>query len=158
MLIPQWQTKTPIRGDSPRMSTSCTNSLETVSVPRAGARITPAAAAAPLASTTDWGMSWGPRKAPQANIPGLEVASGWKDPERQKRSGSSSNPSRSAISTSSADVCMPTERTTRSKTSSLKLLASSTYERTKLSVRGSGSMEWTRERRNRTPCSCLARS
>jgi hypothetical protein len=36
-----------------------------VSVLRASARISPAADAAALASTTDWGMSFGPWKAPQ---------------------------------------------------------------------------------------------
>jgi heterodisulfide reductase subunit A len=46
-----------------------------------------AAAAAALASMTDWGMSFGPVKAPQAKMPGREVATGVKLPVVTKRCG-----------------------------------------------------------------------
>ena len=42
--------------------------------------------AAALASMTDWGMSFGPVKAPQAKMPGREVATGSKLVVRAKPS------------------------------------------------------------------------
>ena len=66
MLRPQLQTKTPTRGGSPATSCSGGKSFFFIRVPRAAARGLVAAAAAALPSITDWGMSLGPVKAPQA--------------------------------------------------------------------------------------------
>ena len=66
MLIPQLQTKTPILEGSLLMSRSSIIVTACVSVLRAGANCSVAAHAAALASMTDWGISFGPVKAPQA--------------------------------------------------------------------------------------------
>ena len=60
ILLPQRQTKTPIRGSSRRTSLGSGYSLRVTIVPRASARMPEAAAAAPLAWATVSGMSFGP--------------------------------------------------------------------------------------------------
>jgi hypothetical protein len=65
MLMPQWQTNTPMRGSWPQMSRSSGYSLVRVRLPRAGARISPAWAEAPKACMTVSGMSRGAWNTPQ---------------------------------------------------------------------------------------------
>jgi hypothetical protein len=75
MFVPQRQTKTPMRGRSPRTLIS-ERFFGLGQVLRASERISPAAAEAALESTTAWGMSFGPWNAPQTKIPGRDVATG----------------------------------------------------------------------------------
>ncbi len=65
MLMPQLQTKTPMRGGSSLTSLWAGSSLVRVSVQRTLLRSAPAPAAAPDASMTDCGMSFGPWSVPQ---------------------------------------------------------------------------------------------
>ncbi len=118
MLDPQWQTKTPMRGSSALTSRSGGYATSRVQVQRAGATIAPAAAAAPLASTTDSGMSFGSRNGPTAKIPGRLVCSGWKGSVRQNPCSSSSTPSRRPNSRTPSAISIPTESTTKSNSSS----------------------------------------
>ena len=66
MLDPQWQANTPMRGSSPLTSRSGGYSGIRVRVWRAGANKPAARDAAPLASMTDSGMSFGSRNGPMA--------------------------------------------------------------------------------------------
>ncbi len=74
--MPQWQIKMQILGSSPLTSFSGGYSFTLVSVFLAGASRIEASPAAPLACITVSGMSFGEEKAPQTNIPGLEVSIG----------------------------------------------------------------------------------
>ena len=60
MFVPQWQTKTPIRGSSPATSVSGGSSFLTTSVPRASASSAIAPPATALPCITVSGMSFGP--------------------------------------------------------------------------------------------------
>ncbi len=66
MLLPQLQTNTPIRGCWPRTSVSVGRGVCRARECLTGASLRVAAQAEAEASTTDWGMSLGPAKAPQA--------------------------------------------------------------------------------------------
>ncbi len=65
ILIPQWQTNTPIRGSASFTSISSGRSTVRVRVFRADARHAPAAQAAAEASVTELGISFASWKAPQ---------------------------------------------------------------------------------------------
>ena len=126
MLMPQWHTKTPILGPVPRRSASAGSVLSVTSVSRAGARIPPAQAAAPLASMTVSGMSLGPAKAPQTKTPPRLVSTGFSSRVFAKPCSSSSMPRALASFAASFGGVSPTERTTMSNSSSTSLPSSVT--------------------------------
>jgi len=76
MLMPQWHTKTPMRGSWPETSISGGYSLGVASFPLSLATVAPARAAAPLPCATVSGMSLGDATAPLTKMPGTLVSSG----------------------------------------------------------------------------------
>ena len=125
ILVPQQHTNTPILGGSPLTSISCGISLVFVKVPLDSASVLAAAAAEALDSMTDWGISLGPSKVPQTNMPGLDVWTGSKLLVNACWYWSSSIPIFSARSRASSDTLKPTDRTTISNSSSTIIPVSS---------------------------------
>ncbi len=125
MFMPQWQTKTPIRGSSSDTSFSGGYSFTVVSVSLSEEIRLDALTAAPLACATLSGMSFGEENAPQTYTPGLEVSSGENVWVEQKSYVFNSKFSALANSSACLGGFIPTERTTRF-TSSLLGFSSST--------------------------------
>ena len=98
-----------------------------VRLPRREARIPSAQAAAPLASMTVSGMSFGPPNAPHTNTPSREVWTGFSRHVWQKPFSSSSMPRLFANRTVSYGGARPTARTTISNSSSTMPPSSRTY-------------------------------
>ena len=132
MLIPQWQTKTPMRGASSATSRSGGyDRLAAFRLPRASASSAEARAAAQLASITVSGMSFGSANAPATNTPGREVPAGWKSGDfGEAVLVQASHPAaRPEPWRRPPTAAAPTDSTTRSNSSSCG---------TRLAVRGEG--------------------
>ena len=114
MLEPQWHTKTPTRGSSPRTSRSAGYSFSATRVPRESASLVMAMAAVAEACATESGMSLGSLKGPTTSTPSRDVSSGRYSSSWQKPCRLRAMPSLPATSWALRAGSRPTESTTRS--------------------------------------------
>ncbi len=157
MLIPQWQTNTPIRGSCPLTSISATGSSDLTRVPRASASRVPAPEAAALACMTAVGMSIGPWKVPHTNTPGREVSTGALVVVAAKPCWFRSTPILLAVSIAFEEGRRPTDNTTMSNSSCLISPPSSLYRILTVCSELPGPSSKLRERMKRMPVSSWAR-
>src|SRR5208337_13200 len=144
MFDPQLHTKTPIRGASPDTFCSGGNHLCLDMLYRTSESGMAAAVAAAEASMTERAISIGPTNAPHAKIPGRDVETGEKQEVAAKPSGVSSIPVLFARAAASKGGSIPTDRTTRSKSSFVCLPLSATKRRLISSLESPGSTAWIR--------------
>src|SRR5512136_7855 len=156
MLTPQWHTNTPILGSCPSTLISFGYSFFVVSVFLAAEMTEPALAAAPEASATVIGMSFGDENAPLTNMPGLDVSTGVNAPVCANPSSLSLNFMILLRFSASAGGLSPTARTTIWNSSSLGS-PPSTYFILRFFVFGSSLIAATLERTNLMPHSFAAR-